>query len=389
MSKKRLAIVTTHPIQYNAPWFRLLAKSKNVVLHVFYTWSQSAAGAKFDPGFGKVIEWDIPLLEGYEYTFVENTSDDSGTHHFKGIVNPDLNRLIKDWQPDAILVFGWSFKSHLSCMRYFHKKVPIIFRGDSTLLDENGGIKQMLRRIFLKWVYRYIDFALYVGSNNKKYFEVHGVKQSQLIFAPHAIDNDRFVDTDGKFSEQAAAWRYELGFKKDDIVVLFAGKLEPKKSPAIILELAHRLSSMQFKFLLIGNGIMEQGLKHSAEKLDNVKFLDFQNQSNMPAVYRLADIFLLPSIGPGETWGLAVNEAMACGKPVIVSDKVGCATDLVINAENGYMFSAGNANDLENRLLLCLDLEKLKLMGQHSLKEIKKWNFNAIVDSIDKILQNK
>lgn len=389
MSRKRLAIITTHPIQYNAPWFRLLAKSENITLQVFYTWSQSAAGAKFDPGFGKVIEWDIPLLNGYEYTFVENTAEDPGTHHFKGIVNPNLNRLIKDWQPDAILIFGWSFKSHLSCMRYFHKKVPIIFRGDSTLLDENGGIKKTLRRIFLKWVYRHIDYALYVGSNNKKYFEVHGVKQSQLIFAPHAIDNDRFADTDGKFGQQAVAWRYELGFKKDDIVVLFAGKLEPKKSPAIILEMARRLSGKQFKFLLIGNGVMEQELKHSAEKLDNVKFLDFQNQSNMPAVYRLADIFLLPSVGPGETWGLAVNEAMACGKPVIVSDKVGCATDLVINAENGYMFSAGNANDLESRLLLCLDLEKLKLKGQHSLKEIKKWDFNAIADSIDKILQNK
>jgi glycosyltransferase involved in cell wall biosynthesis len=389
MSKKRLAIVTSHPIQYNAPWFRLLAKSENVTLQVFYTWSQSAAGAKFDPGFGKVIEWDIPLLEGYEYTFVENTAEDPGTHHFKGIVNPNLNRLIKDWQPDAILVFGWSFKSHLSCMRYFHKKVPIIFRGDSTLLDENGGIKKTLRRIFLKWVYRYIDFALYVGSNNKNYFEAHGVKQSQLIFAPHAIDNDRFADTDGKFSQQAAIWRHELGFKKDDIVVLFAGKLEPKKDPAIILEMARRLSGTQFKFLLIGNGVMEQELKHSAEVLENVKFLDFQNQSNMPAVYRLSDIFLLPSVGPGETWGLAVNEAMACGKPVITSDKVGCATDLVINAENGYIFSAGNADDLERGLLQCRDLEKLKLMGQHSLKEIKKWNFNAIADSIEKILHNK
>jgi glycosyltransferase involved in cell wall biosynthesis len=134
---------------------------------------------------------------------------------------------------------------------------------------------------------------------------------------------------------------------------------------------------------------MEQELKQSAEKLDNVKFLDFQNQSMMPAIYRLGDIFLLPSVGPGETWGLAVNEAMACGKPAITSDKVGCAKDLVINSENGYIYSSGNANDLERCLLLCGDSKKIKLMGQRSLKEIKKWSFNAITDSIEKILYSK
>ncbi|HLZ89181.1 MAG TPA: hypothetical protein VKQ52_18120, partial [Puia sp.] len=98
----RLAIVSTHPIQYNAPWFRELASK--IELMVFYTWSQSKEGAKYDPGFGRVITWDIPLLEGYPYTFVENISPEPGTHHFRGIVNPSLNETIGEWQPDAILI---------------------------------------------------------------------------------------------------------------------------------------------------------------------------------------------------------------------------------------------------------------------------------------------
>ncbi|HEY8894173.1 MAG TPA: glycosyltransferase family 4 protein [Niastella sp.] len=384
MSKKRLAIVATHPVQYNAPWFRLLAESENIELQVFYTWSQASKGAKFDPGFGKVIEWDIPLLEGYKYTFVENTSADPGTHHFKGIVNPGLNETIEKWRPDAILMIGWSFKSHLDCMRYFHKKVPIIFRGDSTLLDEKPGLKKILRRLFLKWVYRHIDFALYAGKNNKDYFEAHGVRNKKLVFSPHAIDNRRYEDVDQKLSKQASDWRRELGFNDNDIVILYAGKLEPVKDPLIIIEAAGRLADSGIKFLLVGNGVMEQQVKDAASGLTNVKFLGFQNQSMMPVIYRLGDVYLLPSIS--ETWGLAVNEAMACGKAVITSDKVGCATDLVINGENGYVFSTGNVNDLERCLLLCRDLEKVNLMGQRSLKEIKKWSFNAITDSINNII---
>src|SRR5579863_1484472 len=175
---KKLAIVTSHPIQYNAPWFKLLSQSGKIYVKVFYTWGQSAEGMKYDPGFGKEIEWDIPLLDGYEYTFVKNTSRDPGTHHYKGIINPTLNKEIESWNPDAILVIGWSFNSHLQCMRYFHKKILVLFRGDSTLIDERRGIKKWARRFFLRWVYKHIDFALYVGKENKKYFQAHGVKEN-------------------------------------------------------------------------------------------------------------------------------------------------------------------------------------------------------------------
>jgi hypothetical protein len=110
---KRLAIISTHPIQYNAPSFRLLALDGRVQLKVFYTWEQSRSGGKFDPGFGKNIEWDIPLLEGYDHTFIRNTAADPGPHHFYGMVNPTLNQEVADWKPDAVLVYGWNFSSHL------------------------------------------------------------------------------------------------------------------------------------------------------------------------------------------------------------------------------------------------------------------------------------
>ena len=115
----KLAIVTTHPIQYNAPWFKLLAQHPDVDVKVFYTWEQTLQSAKHDPDFGRVIEWDIPLLDGYEYTFVKNIAASPGSSHFKGIDNPTLNDEIKAWGAESVLVFGWAFKSHLACMKYF------------------------------------------------------------------------------------------------------------------------------------------------------------------------------------------------------------------------------------------------------------------------------
>jgi hypothetical protein len=102
----RLAIITTHPIQYYAPVFKLLNEAQQINIIVFYTWGQKAT-EKFDPGFGKNIDWDIPLLQGYDYEWVKNTSTDPGSHHFKGIINPELIARVNTWQPDALLVFGW------------------------------------------------------------------------------------------------------------------------------------------------------------------------------------------------------------------------------------------------------------------------------------------
>jgi glycosyltransferase involved in cell wall biosynthesis len=384
----KLAIVSTHPIQYNAPWFRLLSERNKVRSRVFYTWGESANGAKYDPDFDRKIEWDIPLLEGYDYKFIDNTSADPGTHHFRGIINPNLIKEIENWQPDAILIFGWNFHSHLKCIRYFHRKIPILFRGDSTLLDEKPNVKRLIRRVFLKWVYKHIDYALYVGSNNRAYFLKHGVNDRQLVFTPHAIDNDRFAEPDIAYTEQAKAWRATLGLAEDQLVVLYAGKLEPKKNPFFLTELAKSIDNERLKILIVGNGILEGKLKKAAKGDPRIKFLDFQNQQQMPVVYRLCDVFILPSAGPGETWGLGVNEAMASGRPVIVSSKAGCAVDLVPENRNGLICNSADPAECKKFVLQCLeDKEFLSAMSHSSKQIISQYSFQRIIDSIEGLLE--
>ncbi len=383
---KRLAIITTHPIQYYAPVFKLLSNNKNLNIKVYYTWGEGSLN-KFDPGFKQKIEWDLPLLEGYQYNMVLNVSKNPGTHRFSGIVNPTLINDIKLWKPDAILIYGWGFSSHLKIIRHFHNKVPIYFRGDSTLIDSQSDFKSVLKTVLLKWIYNHIDFAFFVGTNNKAYFKKYGLKEKQLIFAPHAIDNERFSINR---KQEAAQLRNKIGIQENDILILFAGKLEAKKAPLDLFEAFIALKKKNVHLLFVGNGILENRVKDVSSGYENLHFLDFQNQSYMPVVYQACDIFCLPSIGPNETWGLAINEAMACGKPILASDKVGGAVDLVIPAVNGEIFKAGVVEDLKEKLELLLEKEKegLKIMGESSKKIIEQWHFKIQANIIANCIIN-
>lgn len=380
--KKRLAIITSHPIQYNAPLFKLMNEGDNsFMIRVFYTRGQSN-GKVLDKEFGMSFNWDVPLLDGYEYSFVNNVSTDPGSHHFNGIINPTLNREIEDWNANAILVFGWAFSSHLKALRHFHKKIPVLFRGDSTLIDEPSGysLKKAARRLFLKWVYSHVDYALYVGTASRQYFLAHGLKPSQLLFTPHAVDNGRFLNDDENYNQKAKNWRSNLGIDESNIVFLFAAKLIKKKDPELLIKAFISLNNVNARLVIVGNGELENELKEKYKLCSAIIFIDFQNQSVMPVVYRLGDVFVLPSKGPGETWGLAINEAMACGRAVIASDKCGCSYDLILNDKNGYIFESGNQESLQS--CMTKSLNNFKEQGLYSRQIIKDWTYTATVDQL-------
>ncbi|WP_246000707.1 glycosyltransferase family 4 protein [Pontibacter diazotrophicus] len=355
-------------------------------IKVFYTLGKSSEEV-IDKGFGKKIAWDIPLLEGYAYQFLDNTSKNPGTSYFKGVINPTIIQDIENFKPTDLLVFGWSFDSHLKVLKYFKNKVNVYFRGDSNLLDEKKGFRLILRRLTLTWTYRYIDKALYVGKNNKAYFLKHGIKEQNLIFAPHAIDNARFGD-DLLYQNESNLIRKSLGIPETDTVFLFTGKFEKKKNPFLLINAFKKLNRPNTSLLLVGNGVLEADLKEEAMGFANIYFLPFQNQSRMPAVYRAGNVVVLPSSGPGETWGLCINEGMACGLPVVASNKVGCAVDLVHESENGFIFDSNSEASLVKKLAACATKtkEELKEMGSTSRAIITNWSFEHICDAITKAL---
>jgi glycosyltransferase involved in cell wall biosynthesis len=378
----RLAIVTTHPIQYNAPAFARLAAMPDLDVRVFYEWG--GTGTTCDPEFGREVTWDVPLLDGYEYAFVPNVARKPGSHHFRGIDNPTLPDLIEDWGADVLLLYGWAFASHMRILRHFNRKVPILFRGDSHLLDEVPGARQLARRTFLRMVYRMIDVALYPGQASRAYFRAHGVPESALMWAPHAVDNDRFMRSPQDRERDAREWRDTLGIPAQSVVFLFTGKLVPRKDPALLLnafrDLGHSSLGERSHLIFCGDGELHAFLRSASAGDETVHFLDFQNQSIMPVVYRLGDVTVVPS-AHGETWGLAVNESMASQRPVIASDRVGCAGDLIDHERTGFVFPNRDKEALadllsrtQNRAL------ELRNMGVEAQARIGEWSIAFFAD---------
>ena len=377
---KRLAIVITHPIQYYAPLFRLMTERQRIGVRVFYTWDDASI-TRHDPGFGKIITWDVDLLSGYDYQSLKNTAVKPGSHHFNGVINPDIIEQINAFKPDAVLAFSWAYNAHLTTLRHFKGKIPVFFRADSNLLDQRNIFKRVARSLWLTWVYRHIDHAFYTGINNRAYFKKYGLKDAQLSFAPHAVDNDWFSKNR---LHEAALLKKQMDIPETDTVILFAGKMEDKKHPTLLLNAFLKLNKPLTHLLFVGDGHLKDHLKTLAGASPNVHFLDFQNQSYMPVVYQACNLFCLPSQGPGETWGLAVNEAMACGKAILVSDKVGCAADLVQPGKNGMIFKSDNEADLLNCLdKLTASKDLLLSYGRESANIIKPWCFENIVKAIE------
>jgi len=367
--------------------FKLLHERGNITINIFYTFGARGT-EKFDEGFGKIIKWDISFLDGYPFEWVSNIAHKPSSAKFKGIKNPGLISQIEQWKPDAILVYGWAYHSHLQVLRFFKNKLPVFFRGDSNCLDDVKGLKTVVKEILKKWIYKHIDYALYTGSHNKAYFKKLGLKESQLIFVPHAVDNERFAVLN---LAKAKSVRENLGLKQNDILILFAGKFEQKKDPLILLQAFSELTAPSVSLLFVGSGHLEETLKAESKKSSNVHFWEFQNQSEMPAIYQACDLFCLPSQGPAETWGLAVNEAMACGKAILVSDRVGCAIDLVEQGKNGEIFRAGDLSDITAKLKRMVREGKVGLsrMGQRSQEIIQTWNFGTQVTTIETSLHEK
>ena len=343
----QLAIISSHPIQYNAPLFSLLSQRSSLNVKVFYSWEGTKN--KNDPEFGEKISWDIPLLEGYQYRFVENVAKDPGTHHFGGLDNPSMVRKIGDWGADAVLVYGWAFKTHLAVLRYFHGRIPVFFRGDSTLLTSGSFIRNQIRKIWLSWVYKHIDVAFYPGRHSRDYFSAYGVPDDKLLHVPHSIENKRFSKNASALEKTSILERKKLGISDDSLVLLFAGKFVHRKQPIFLIQAVQKLvrsEKLNIHLIFVGAGPLNNKMKMFSKGCDYIHFLGFKNQISMPLVYRLGDVYVLPSVI--ETWGLGVNEAMACSRPVLVSDLVGCGLDIVKPNTSGDVFISRNEESLIN-----------------------------------------
>ncbi len=260
-----------------------------------------------------------------------------------------------------------------------------LFRGDSHLLDRlTHGPRWWMKRAALRHIFAWPTAFLVVGAANRAYYEAFGVSADRLFPCPHSIDVRRFAEPADEFERQAAEWRQELGIAKDRGVLLFAGKLERKKRPIELMRAAQSLDGSKYVLIVVGNGELENEANDLARAdPERFRLLPFQNQSRMPIVYRLGDLFVLPSSHSYETWGLAVNEAgLACGRPVLVSDRVGCASD-VVDPSCGRVFASGDSGALVRSLTeMTSDRANLADMGRAAAKRAWAFDLERTEDSL-------
>lgn len=373
----RLAIITSHPIQYYAPWFRYLKEFTDLNLRVFYLWNFGIT-SQTDQQFNQTLKWDIPLLEGYDHEFVPNVSQRPGTSHFWGLQNPTLMDQVRAFQPDAVLMMNYNYAS-LYRFLWSWRDTPLLFRGDSHRLVPETGLKAALKRQWITQIYRRFDACLYVGQANREYLHYHGVTDERLFYSPHAIDNDRFLNETKTAQVEAILWKQALGIPDNHQVILFAGKLTAKKRPLDLLKAFLQAHLPRVSLLFVGSGSLETDLRQHAQVSGNphIYFAPFQNQSQMPRTYAVGDILVLPSLGSGETWGLSINEAMCLSRPVVASNHVGCTLDLVSPHHTGLVFEAGNIEALVSCLkqAFCGDRQQLKTWGKAGHKHIQRFSY--------------
>lgn len=338
MSRIRVSAVLTHPVQYYAPWFRwIAANSRAIDLHVIY--ASVPTPRQQGAGFDRALAWDVPLTDGYSSTIVRpaRASDRFDSQHFRGIDVPEVSQAIVNARPDVVVVFGWYSVTLLRAIRAARRlKIPVLYHGDTNLQSAPHGWRGPLWVAKTRWLLGQFSGYLSVGTRSAAWLRFFGVPDSRIFATPHAVDNGRFAEALAwrRVPDRRADLRRALGLPRDAFVVLFAGKLEPKKRPIDLLDAAHAMNPRPH-VAIAGSGPLETEVRAAAEARGvGLTILGFVNQSDMPQVYAAADCLALPS-DARETWGLVVNEALASGLPCVLSDQVGCAPDLGGEATGG------------------------------------------------------
>ena len=346
-----LLIVGSHPVQYHTPLFRTLAADPSLDCDVLYLCLPDASTQGL--GFGLAFTWDVPLLEGYRWHRARSGRGRGITHGYGGVwlAHPlgELGWGSEQQRPDAILLTGWHFlgmvQLHLAARL---RGIPVLLR-----MDSNGSRPRpwLLDQVY-RLLFRGIAVGLPVGQANARWYRSNGFPQERLIGSPHFIDNGRFAGEASREQQQRERLRSQWGIPQQAFCFLFAGKLQEKKRPQDLLDalalLAHQSgpSPRPVHLLVVGSGNLEAACRQrvAAEGLP-VSFAGFLNQSQIAAAYAATDCLVLAS-DHGETWGLVVNEAMACGLPAVVSDQVGCAEDLVEQGVTGLRYPCGDTDAL-------------------------------------------
>lgn len=387
----KLAVLNSHPIQYFAPLYRRLAQEPDIDLTVYFCSRQGIVEYR-DADFGLSFCWDVPLLAGYRSIFLPNLRRGKAMNGFFSLLNPSIVRELRHGRYDALWVHGHGYATHLLAILTARLLgIPVLMRGETHLLLRRSSLKRRLRRPLLRLFYRHLCAAcLAIGSRNEAFYRAHGVASDHLFLVPYVVDNDFFGQAIRPGNEHRSAMRRRRGLPVGVPVILFASKLTARKRPLDALSAYGdlRRAGIRACLVFVGSGEQEVELQRCAqsERIPDVHFLGFRNQSALPELYALADIFVLPS--ENEPWGLVINEVMSASLPVVAAAEIGAAADLVQHGVNGFVYRAGDIASLTHHLgLLARNRRLREEMGERSRQRIATWDMELCVQGVHEALR--
>ena len=381
----RIAYLVSHPIQYQAPLLRRLAAEPMIDLTVLFRSDITTRGFS-DPEFGREIAWDTPLLDGYRYKFLPMVGPTDRVDLLYPL-NYGIDAELASGEYEFLWVHGYAlWFNWLALWRARRRGITTLLRDEATGISRpRAAWKRWAKRRLFSTLDKLVDGVLAIGSLNRAYYAENGIADGKIFDLGYTVDNAHFQTGAAAAVDRRDLLRESLGLEPDAPVILYASKLTRRKRADDLLAAyreIYELGSIEPMpyLLLVGDGDLADELQQEVltSGLSRVRFLGFRNQSELPALYDLCDVFVLPS--ENEPWGLVVNEAMSVGRPVIVSDKVGSGADLVRHGETGFVFPVGDRAALRQALEAVLEnSEQRARMGKAAAARMCDWDFERNV----------
>jgi glycosyltransferase involved in cell wall biosynthesis len=290
------------------------------------------------------------------------------------LLNRGVGRALNAASPDAILCGGYSYVASWQALLWARShKIPFFLWSESNLQDRRRGhlLVESLKTEFLGKC----DGFVVPGRSALEYLRAKGIKEDIIFTAPNAVDNRMFAAAAAAVRQNADSRRRELDLPGR--YFLFVGRLVREKGVFDLLAAYAKLSEQvrqQVGLVFVGDGASRQQLEEQAASIRpaTIKFAGFVHRERLAAYYALAEMLALPTYT--DTWGLVVNEAMACGLPVIVSRAAGCSVDLVTDKWNGLLISPGDVTSLTSAMSSLACRADLRVtMGSHSVQRISRY----------------
>ena len=386
MSRRlRVLMISAHPVQYGAPLFRALAKDPRLDVQVAYC-DMGGAEAHVDRDFGVPVKWDIPLLDGYQWTLIRNRSWAPSIDSFFGLLNLGIWRMIRQGNFDAVVVHtGYVYATFwVAVIAAKLSHVPVLFGTDATSLQPRDGRrwKTLIKRFLLPAIFRLADVVIIPSEAGRQFILGMGISDSRIVLTPFVVDNPWWQRRASEVNRSDV--RREWGIPEDALVALFCAKLQPWKRPDDVLRAFAKANVEGTYLVFAGDGAMRADLEATAKELgiaERTRFLGFVNQMGLPPVYRSADLFVMPS--EYDPCPVVVCEAMLCGCAVILSDEVRGRFDLVIEGRTGFIYPCGNVEALAGILATTLrDRAKLSELARAAVVRMETWSPREHVDAM-------